>query len=272
MWSSDCNFKDIVQTAWNSEVDGYEMFKFSTKLKKVKRVLLQLNRDRFNSIDKKEAVLKCKLDEVQRNLQLDPGNINLQPAERDIYMEYRKISQQALSFMRQKAKEKWIQDGDQNTSFFHKAIKRRLYRNRVLRVSNLQGNIYTDSISIEQAFQDYYHVLLNGDKKNWNVRHEEMSMGNFLTVEQHIRILKPVTEVLTRKLSFPSITHFIWPPSTYGAKAHGSGVENPISLSPISRRRREPSHSAHLLALLPLKRLLSSNLQPSISFISSRRM
>ncbi|KAK7256467.1 hypothetical protein RIF29_29917 [Crotalaria pallida] len=39
------------------KVDGYEMFKFSTKLKKVKRVLLQLNRDRFNSIDKKEASL-----------------------------------------------------------------------------------------------------------------------------------------------------------------------------------------------------------------------
>ncbi|KAK7259712.1 hypothetical protein RIF29_25325 [Crotalaria pallida] len=106
------------QRAKGKAVDGYEMFKFSTKLKKVKRVLLQLNRDRFNSIDKKEAALKCQLDEAQRNLQLDPGNINLQQAERDIYLEYRKTFQQALSFMRQKAKEKWIQDGDQNTSFF----------------------------------------------------------------------------------------------------------------------------------------------------------
>ncbi|KAK7267025.1 hypothetical protein RIF29_19689 [Crotalaria pallida] len=51
-------------------------------------------------------------------------------------------------------------------------------------------------------------------------------------------------------LTLPS--HF--PPSQ-------GGVENPIIV------RREPSHSAPLLALLPLKRLLSK-LQPSISFIS----
>ncbi|KAK7274293.1 hypothetical protein RIF29_15376 [Crotalaria pallida] len=69
---------DIVQHAWNSDLEGFEMFRFSSKLKVVKRDLLQLNRDRFNCIDKKEVSLKCQLEDVQRKLQNDPGNADLQ--------------------------------------------------------------------------------------------------------------------------------------------------------------------------------------------------
>ncbi|KAK7256455.1 hypothetical protein RIF29_29905 [Crotalaria pallida] len=168
MWASDPDFKQIVQDAWEVDVDGYHMFRFSIKLKRVREALSQFNKNKFSNIDKKELALKDQLIEIQRKLQEDPGNSQIQRQEREIYLNYRDVSQKNFLFLKQKAKEKWIHEGDQNTAYFHKAIKARLYRNRVLKVTDTFGTVFSNSKDIQQAFLDYYVDLLNGNQKVWN--------------------------------------------------------------------------------------------------------
>ncbi|KAK7256565.1 hypothetical protein RIF29_30019 [Crotalaria pallida] len=161
---------------------GYHMYRFNRKLKQVRDALIQLNKDKFSNIDKKELAIKGQLDDAQRRLHADPNNSVFQRQEKDLYMLYRDISQKNFLFLKQKAKQKWIHEGDQNTAFFHKAIKSRCYRNRVMRVTDIHGNLCTSNSDIQQAFLDYYGDLFNGNHKEWKVTSEEMAMGHILSM------------------------------------------------------------------------------------------
>ncbi|KAK7281665.1 hypothetical protein RIF29_09854 [Crotalaria pallida] len=86
--------------------------------------------------------------------------------EKDLHKKYREVYQKALSFCKQKAKEQWLKEWDLNTTFFHKAIRQRRYRNKILRVKDLKGVDCTDTESIQNAFLQYYTEyteILNGD-------------------------------------------------------------------------------------------------------------
>ncbi|KAK7287461.1 hypothetical protein RIF29_00740 [Crotalaria pallida] len=76
------------------------MFQFNMKLTKVRQGLHQLNKANFNSIDMQELTLREKLNDIQQNLANDPGNLQLQADERETYIQYRKVQQHALSFLR----------------------------------------------------------------------------------------------------------------------------------------------------------------------------
>lgn len=42
-------------------------------------------------------------------------------------------------FLFQKAKNKWLKEGDANTRFFHQSIKLRKYTNRVIAIQDMEG-------------------------------------------------------------------------------------------------------------------------------------
>ncbi|KAK7281202.1 hypothetical protein RIF29_08976 [Crotalaria pallida] len=91
MWAADADFKQLVQEAWDVDIDGYHMYRFTRKLRRVREVLSQFNKEKFDSIDKKEIILRAQLDEVQKKLQDDPANAVIQRQERAIFHLYRDI-------------------------------------------------------------------------------------------------------------------------------------------------------------------------------------
>ncbi|KAK7243827.1 hypothetical protein RIF29_38639 [Crotalaria pallida] len=60
------------------DITGYHMYRFTSKLRKVRQALSKLNREKFCSIDKKELVLRDQLDDIQRKLHDDPTNSDFQ--------------------------------------------------------------------------------------------------------------------------------------------------------------------------------------------------
>ncbi|KAK7273900.1 hypothetical protein RIF29_14967 [Crotalaria pallida] len=63
--------------------------------------------DKSNSTKKKEIELKEKLDSVQAQLRTNPTDVDLQMVERDVSVQYRKVQQDAIAFLKQKAKLLW---------------------------------------------------------------------------------------------------------------------------------------------------------------------
>ncbi|KAK7255793.1 hypothetical protein RIF29_29213 [Crotalaria pallida] len=124
--------------------------------------LRSLNVSKFHDIDKIEAVCRDNLIRDQAELATDPLNLNFQKAEKEANQEWLKVSEAAILFIRQKAKGHWLKDGDQDSSFFHAAIKMRRYRNRILSIRDEFGNIHSDEDAIGSVFLDYYKNLLNG--------------------------------------------------------------------------------------------------------------
>lgn len=55
---------------------------------------------------------------------------------------------------------KWLREGDQNTNFFHKVVKGRMLRNRIMHLSKSDGTLITDESSITAEILGYYEGLL----------------------------------------------------------------------------------------------------------------
>ncbi|XP_074298153.1 uncharacterized protein LOC141628972 [Silene latifolia] len=91
-------------------------------------------------------------------------------------------------FLKQKAKCDWMKYGDENTAFFHAAIKKRRARNRVFQVKDMRGSLCSDSKMIQQAFEEYYMHLLGSSTPVKPLNRKIVQQGACLTLE-HCAIL-----------------------------------------------------------------------------------
>ncbi|XP_074299134.1 uncharacterized protein LOC141630168 [Silene latifolia] len=101
-----------------------EFGKIVTGGKRLKLPLKKLNSEGYGDIENVARVAKLLLENIKRNLQVDPKN-----------------------------------EADDNTRFFHSFINARRAQNKVLRIKDRNGPVCGDTNTIEQAFIAYYQVL-----------------------------------------------------------------------------------------------------------------
>ena len=107
---------------------------------------------------------------------------------------YRKIHECYLAFLRQKAKIAWIQQGDENSGLFHRAIRKRRVQNSVYGIQDMNG-CWVEGEKVEDAFITYYQELLSIDKcRNQKVCGEIMKNGPVLNSNHQERLLRTVTD------------------------------------------------------------------------------
>ncbi|XP_057250742.1 uncharacterized protein LOC130591438 [Beta vulgaris subsp. vulgaris] len=139
MWSMGEEFISKVQNAWNFEVRGCAMFKFTKKLKQVKIVLKEMNKQGFSQIHIEDTKAQIALQEAQKVLHLNPNSIQAREREQLAAQEYQKVHAKYSSFMQQKSKLSWLKDGDENSKAFHNALKTRRLQNTIYGVADIEG-------------------------------------------------------------------------------------------------------------------------------------
>ncbi|XP_074314781.1 uncharacterized protein LOC141650580 [Silene latifolia] len=132
MWGASESFKEQVASVWQQKFKGTRMFSVVKKLKALKPVLKKLNTTCFSDIENSTTIASRVLEEIQ---------------EKD-------------SFLTQKAKLQWSLEGDLNTSYFHRAIKKRIMLNKVFQIEDMQGVLCTKGATIQNSFLAYYQKLL----------------------------------------------------------------------------------------------------------------
>ncbi|KAK4713267.1 hypothetical protein R3W88_019174 [Solanum pinnatisectum] len=70
-------------------------------------------------------------------------------------------------YLQQKSKIKWLQEGDQNTKFYHNFLKARRNANRIFTIKDKQGKFLTNTKEINKEFIDYYNELLGKAHEEW---------------------------------------------------------------------------------------------------------
>ncbi|GJT80580.1 RNA-directed DNA polymerase, eukaryota, reverse transcriptase zinc-binding domain protein [Tanacetum coccineum] len=133
------DFLKEVEENWNIDVEGFNMYKLVKKLKAIKPVMSRLYWKNGN-LTKKVQSLKKSLDEIHMKLDKDPHNMLLRNQSVEILNDYSITLEDEEKLMFQKAKVEWLNDGDKNTAFFHKAIKGRMNRNRVNEIWGTDGD------------------------------------------------------------------------------------------------------------------------------------
>ncbi|XP_062113331.1 uncharacterized protein LOC133824459 [Humulus lupulus] len=165
------------------------MFQVVSKLKRLKQVLLGINREGFSDIQQAEFQAKILLMETQEKLHKDPLNdfiIKQEQVDRDNFLHLHKSY---IMFLAQKAKAAWIDNGDENTHIFHASLKARRIRNMILSIKNEDGIWVDTPARIKDAFLGYYQRLLGtAMSQRREVSQSIVNLGQVIS-EAHIRIL-----------------------------------------------------------------------------------
>ncbi|GKA86210.1 RNA-directed DNA polymerase, eukaryota, reverse transcriptase zinc-binding domain protein [Tanacetum coccineum] len=123
-------FLPIVRSVWNKEIAGYNMYKVVHKLKMLKKKLKQLSWRNGNVFEKAESL---------RN-------------------EYQEAIQDEYSLLCQKAKVEWLKEGDRNTSYFHKTLKKKAHGGRIMSIRNEDGIRFENenvAVQIVRHFEEF---------------------------------------------------------------------------------------------------------------------
>ncbi|XP_074288789.1 uncharacterized protein LOC141613945 [Silene latifolia] len=138
MWSDAPNFLDTVKSYWNQQIDGTKMFRVVKKLKALKGGLKSLNKECFSDVELNASKASHYLEDIQLQIQDNYDNPDLIALELQAMDNVRFWTKARDSFLQQKAKSQWIDEGDSNTAYFHNVIKKRCLRNKIVQIEDRQ--------------------------------------------------------------------------------------------------------------------------------------
>ncbi|XP_074293094.1 uncharacterized protein LOC141620008 [Silene latifolia] len=188
MWSMAKDYKEVVIDGWSRDMQGTPMFRIVSKLKGLKKGLLNLNKEYFEDIENLTKLTELSLKHFQSLLVSDPFNKEWIQNERACAQDLTDMIKARDQFLKQKAKCDWMKFGDEDTAFFHAAIKKRRARNRVFQVKDMRGSLCSESKVIQQAFEEYYMHLLGTSTSVKPVNKKIVQQGACLT-QEHFDIL-----------------------------------------------------------------------------------
>uniref|UniRef100_A0A803QH19 Uncharacterized protein n=1 Tax=Cannabis sativa TaxID=3483 RepID=A0A803QH19_CANSA len=170
MWKTHPKYHIMVGSTWRQQVEGTRMYQVVTKLKRLKNVFKEINKD-----------ARRKFSEVNKAY---------------------------CSFLQQKAKVIWLNEGDANTRLFHQSLKQRRSQNRVFSIENKEGERVDNPEDVTKAFISFYEHLLGSKMGNRKlVKQQVVKQGPMLTTA-HIQLLEKeykTEEVKAAAFSIPSI-------------------------------------------------------------------
>ncbi|XP_056692112.1 uncharacterized protein [Spinacia oleracea] len=152
MWKMAEGYEDLVASNWKKDDAGALMYKVVQKLKRLNGAFRKLNKEGFNDIHVADLKAFNELQQCQKELHDQPGDRGLADKEADAASKYRVTHAAYLSYLRQKAKERWIKEGDENSALFHKSIRARVMHNSVYSIHDMHGQWVNQATAVNDAF------------------------------------------------------------------------------------------------------------------------
>ncbi|XP_021862237.1 uncharacterized protein [Spinacia oleracea] len=163
MWKHADGYTELVKSNWHKPDVGTSMYQVVMKIRRMKGVFKQLNKDGFYDIQAANLKALHELAQCQRELHMNPNDSDIVDKETAAANQYRIVHSVYLSFLRQKSKEAWAKGGDENSAIFHKSIRARVLQNSVYAIHDMEGNWVCDEQSVANAFLQYYQKLLGSN-------------------------------------------------------------------------------------------------------------
>ena len=165
-WLSDISFKKTVEESWKSnQQKGWGGYVLKEKIKALKNRLKVWNREQFGDTFKKytkiqEELNKMEADTADRQLSQQEMMIRKQLQE-DLWM----AAQSHESLLRQKARSRWIKEGDCNSRYFHLMINA-TRRNNCLKGLMVDGAWTDDPTTVKEAVRVFFEQHFKENEKD----------------------------------------------------------------------------------------------------------
>ncbi|GKB80862.1 hypothetical protein Tco_0947757 [Tanacetum coccineum] len=134
---------------------------------------------------------RCELKEIQSAMEQDPNNETLRNKSCKLLIEYNEAKKEDI-MLHQKAKVEWLNEGNRNTFFFHKVLKDRKHKGRIIAICDESGNRFENKEVVDQFLKHFKEFLGNQDK----VEPMDKYMDNFdckLSMEESNEMVKEVS-------------------------------------------------------------------------------
>ncbi|XP_052623751.1 uncharacterized protein LOC128129111 [Lactuca sativa] len=154
----------LVKEVWDKNIDGFFMFKVTQKLKILKKHCREMCNKYWGAgkrIQKLRKDLECKQQDIDNN----PFDCKIREEHANILLDINIACNDEEKLLAQHAKIKWLQDGDNNSKFFHKIVKSRGISNRIQMVLNEDGRWVSGKAMIEKVAVDMIRVVTDEEIK-----------------------------------------------------------------------------------------------------------
>ncbi|KAJ9536545.1 hypothetical protein OSB04_un000297 [Centaurea solstitialis] len=183
------DFLEVVAMEWSYPVYGSFMHKLLAHLKRLKQPLRKLQ-NRFGDVSNRVSILRKELDAIQVACDNNPSDSLLLEDLASVVLAYERARLDEEAFYKQRAKIRWLKEGDSNTKFFHNAIKETRCRNHIRTIIDVNGNCVHDD-DVGMVFVDHFK--------------------NFLGTQERVEIQGIQMDLLTTTLSLADSLHMIRP-------------------------------------------------------------
>ncbi|XP_026410979.1 uncharacterized protein LOC113306234 [Papaver somniferum] len=179
MWLSHPGFMQLVYENWSFDLNGAPPFVFTSKLKRLKEVLKIWNKTVFGDV-------KFRLKQDELKLEIENDLLDYDPADEFQFLKVADakkavddVRTELAIMLKMKSRVTWLEDGDQNTRFFHNSIRMRRSKNTIsqFKVSNDTTLFLQDEI--KDFIVNHYQAKFNGgdvhiDPVLFDIEHESI--------------------------------------------------------------------------------------------------
>ncbi|GJZ70440.1 hypothetical protein Tco_0633990 [Tanacetum coccineum] len=126
------NFHQTVKEVWKQELQGYNMYR----------------------------LVKDDLKNIQSAMEKDLDNVDLRNKSCELLNEYNTAKKEEESMMFQKARVEWLSEGDRNASFFHKVLKERRHKSKIMAICDENGTRCEneEKVSKKEVKEDLFDI------------------------------------------------------------------------------------------------------------------
>nr|GEX14971.1 hypothetical protein [Tanacetum cinerariifolium] len=193
-------FLAIVKKAWEVEIERHMMYRVVKKLKLMKPCMNKLSWKDGNIFERVTKLIVC-LKNILAEVDKYPHNVDIKVKSCKILSENYKAMKDENNLLMQKAKIEWLKDGDRNTEFFHKIIKGRMHKGRIVFVCNEKGERFENDQVVEQ-FVKYFQEFLGKKDVVTEMPKDIIVFLNKLSFEKSVKMCKDVSDAEVKNAMF----------------------------------------------------------------------
>ncbi|XP_026417422.1 uncharacterized protein LOC113312905 [Papaver somniferum] len=192
MWMEDNSLYDLIKGWWEGyEVSGNPGYIFWKKLQLLKGDLKKWNWTHFGSTKRVMDDILANIHIIDQKDEAREATLEDRLDRINLKNDFKKWARLEALRLKSKAKDKWVDEGDNNTGYFHRCANQRRRRNFISCLV-IDGVLQDDNTVIKGHIDDYYTGLY---KENSSQRPfmEDVRFSS-ISPDENSRLERPITE------------------------------------------------------------------------------
>ncbi|GKE75511.1 hypothetical protein Tco_1537552, partial [Tanacetum coccineum] len=194
------DFLPTVRSVWNKSFEGHTMFRVVQKMKALKGKLKQISWKNGNVFERVKK-LRIEVKKWQNEVDRFPHDESIKNKSYSVLKDYQEAIKDEYNLLCQKAKLEWLKDRDKNTAYFHKTIKERIHRGRIMTIRNEEG-IRFEKEDVASQIVKHSEEFLGKSREVQSMACRQNIFTNKISTEEVMRMVRNISDAEIKNAMF----------------------------------------------------------------------